>query len=460
MFDPAALSLISALNIATGAGNAVMLENAGSAGDLAETPQGNGFEALLTLQSAMTSAPAQTPPAAVPDAAKSRVLAIALPATGKRLPDAATPLAAAAAQIGEFASALNEEAVGQENADPARVASLPEFALPDAALIASILAAPERLSRLPVDSQPEARPSFAGGSLATAPVPPGLEKPDLPAVAKPDVAQHEPSAPQPAIAPLVAIAQAAVMEVTQTATPVLPDEPADQAALPITTTGQLATTGTLNNRGPRPIKPAHATATVQGPMADQPRAIPVSGALPASEALAETTDARSQPIAQDIAAPVGHRAAEASPVQDAALATRAEPRAERIDFATLVETLNRAREDAAPNTVRVSVAHAEFGRVSMRFDQDDKGLSVAMSSADPGFARAVTASNDAAQAQTATDTPRGQTAQSNAHASAQGEGGRHQPQGQRNASPERPAAQLRDTLRRADEHGSSDGIFA
>ena len=39
--------------------------------------------------------------------------------------------------------------------------------------------------------------------------------------------------------------------------------------------------------------------------------------------------------------------------------------------------------------VAVSLAHADFGRVSLRFRDDGDALSVSMSSADPGFARAV-----------------------------------------------------------------------
>ena len=61
------------------------------------------------------------------------------------------------------------------------------------------------------------------------------------------------------------------------------------------------------------------------------------------------------------------------------------------DFAALVDQLVAAREFATPTPVHASVNHAEFGQVSLKFEHGDQGLSVAVSSADPDFARAVQA---------------------------------------------------------------------
>ncbi len=65
------------------------------------------------------------------------------------------------------------------------------------------------------------------------------------------------------------------------------------------------------------------------------------------------------------------------------------------DFSALVDRLVAAREAAqgslAPHAVHAAVAHAEFGQVSLRFEQQDGGLSVAMTSPDPDFARSVLA---------------------------------------------------------------------
>ena len=62
-----------------------------------------------------------------------------------------------------------------------------------------------------------------------------------------------------------------------------------------------------------------------------------------------------------------------------------------LDFAALVDRLVMARDAAAPQTVSLALTHAEFGKISLRFEQDDTGLSVGMTSPDPDFARAVSA---------------------------------------------------------------------
>lgn len=73
------------------------------------------------------------------------------------------------------------------------------------------------------------------------------------------------------------------------------------------------------------------------------------------------------------------------------------------DFATLVDRLVEARQAAMPEAVHAAVRHSEFGQVSLRFDQDASGLSVSMTSPDPGFAKAVQASAASAQTQTSSD---------------------------------------------------------
>lgn len=65
------------------------------------------------------------------------------------------------------------------------------------------------------------------------------------------------------------------------------------------------------------------------------------------------------------------------------------------DMAALVDRLVEARAAArsglGSQSVQASVTHADFGRVSLRFNQDDDGLSVSMTSRDPGFAPAAQA---------------------------------------------------------------------
>lgn len=65
------------------------------------------------------------------------------------------------------------------------------------------------------------------------------------------------------------------------------------------------------------------------------------------------------------------------------------------DMAALVDRLVEARAAARSGlsspVVQASLTHADFGRVSLRFNTDDDGLSVSMASSDPGFAPAAQA---------------------------------------------------------------------
>jgi hypothetical protein len=76
----------------------------------------------------------------------------------------------------------------------------------------------------------------------------------------------------------------------------------------------------------------------------------------------------------------------------------------RHDFAALVERLVEARNAAAPASTHASINHAEFGQVSLHFQQDGNDLKVGMSSADPGFAAAVQAAMPTERQNTNADT--------------------------------------------------------
>lgn len=441
MFDPAALALPTA-PFSTVMPNALVTENPGAQGASAELVAAGGFEALLTLQAAQTPVPSAITP----------LTAIALPEPGKTLPDAARPLAALAGLANQ---PIDEDVSDRPAPDPEVSAVLADVTLPDPALIASIFAAPERLAPLPLaTTRPGSTVRLAEQADAARPTLPNPEAPQRPAIS------------QAALASAVSVAQAAEIERAPADVTFVREEPAEEsteiAATRLSTTASCA----LNSRSVRPVAPARA-----GP-AGQEAVAPSREPAPAANATARVAAALDQAdktpfvpeTAHDIAAPLLQRAtADFAPQQDSTPVSRAEQRPERIDFATLVDTLNRAREDASPNAVRISMTHSDFGRVSMRFEQDDGGLAVAMSSADPGFARAVTASNEAASAQTSADTPRGQSSQANGGNSAQSEGGRQphsQSQDQRTATPDRPAPQLRDAIRHSDDTGTPGGIFA
>ncbi|MES2493188.1 MAG: hypothetical protein V4579_07915 [Pseudomonadota bacterium] len=93
------------------------------------------------------------------------------------------------------------------------------------------------------------------------------------------------------------------------------------------------------------------------------------------------------------------------------------------DFAALVDRLIAARDASQPGVgqgnVQVAVQHADFGQVSLSFQQDTDGLSVSATSADPDFARAVQAATASSGARDGTDLSSGHPRQSDTHLAGQ-----------------------------------------
>lgn len=133
------------------------------------------------------------------------------------------------------------------------------------------------------------------------------------------------------------------------------------------------------------------------PVAPQPIAqvrIELAPVPPVMRALAKD-DLRPVPAATLLELPVTSPTSNAPAAATAApipLAHQPLPLADRPqDFSALIDRLVAAREAAGPQGVSISVAHAEFGQVHLRFRHDEAGVSVAMASADPAFARAASA---------------------------------------------------------------------
>lgn len=133
------------------------------------------------------------------------------------------------------------------------------------------------------------------------------------------------------------------------------------------------------------------------------------------------------------------------------------------DFTALIDRLTMAREAAVPQAVLITVAHQDFGPVRLHFRPEDVGLSVAMSSPDPEFARAaaaapapvvpVTHSEQANFAQSRNDTAPAQSGQSGSFAQSRGQtSDRRENQGQPQSNPSPRAEQHRS--------GPRQGIFA
>ena len=112
---------------------------------------------------------------------------------------------------------------------------------------------------------------------------------------------------------------------------------------------------------------------------------------PAAKALDKVQPAASRAITTELLAPVqlpgsqdtASLQAAAAPVVPAPTAS---PRPH--DFAALVDRWVAAREAVQPQGATLTVAHAEFGPVELRFRHETRGLAVSLTSADPEFARA------------------------------------------------------------------------
>lgn len=415
MFDLSALPLPTALQPAP-AMQAVMpeitAESAGVAASPAPTP---GFGALLALQSA---APAP---------------AIALPESGKILPDPATARLLPPSQIERKGlQRLPEE---ETEADAALPTEEPQqdMLVPDMAILSAIFAAPDRL--------PPANASVPDAVATTTSDQRAL-------VAVPQASAAPANIPQAT----VALASTAQIELLPAA------RPGKQHASEVAVAGNIeasselaaasASSAATRRRAPLQRMPTAPEAASPPTVATLATRSQQAQAVTHHERLGTETP---EPEAVGLLVPV-----QPSPTEPQAPASsRTEPAPARVDFATLVDTLARAREEASPHAIHASVTHAEFGRVSLRFERDeDNGLSVAMSSADPGFARAVSAAADASPAsnETAGQAPR---QQSSADArTSQGEGQRHQPQDEQarqrpatNAAPRHASAEQASTGR-------------
>jgi Meckel syndrome type 1 protein len=225
-----------------------------------------------------------------------------------------------------------------------------------------------------------AQPAASAGASATTPAP--VIQPDPTALAMP-VAQ----ATQTFVASMTVAGQAMVAQISPANHPAQGVQRhgrnAGQAPAAIITTPQLAD-GPATASVPRTARPANAAAPVPRP----------AGA----EAQTRATDERPNP-ASDIA-PGGPIAPPVAPAMasSAPLFTPAPDAAAPTDFATLVDSIARARAEqpSAPGaTVGVTLTHADFGRVGLQFSPNNDGssaaLAVTLHSADPGFAPAVAA---------------------------------------------------------------------
>lgn len=252
----------------------------------------------------------------------------------------------------------------------------------------------------------------------------------------------------------------------------LPVRAAPLAAGPATGTPAIAAPGEalpmpaslrLPSAQALPFLPQPLAAAPRRAMGDAPRqADDVSVEAP----VVRPADAASNQPAAEIASLPAPTAVSQAPAQLSPNATQIAAQAPATpqppqDFADLIDRLVEAREAAraslAPGTVHAAVAHADFGRVSLQFQQDGSGLIVAMASGDPEFARAVQAAAPAGQTSPGSDNG----AQQRQEAPGQQPQG-SQPRGQSSARDTGlPRASANPGQRhRGDEPPARSGIFA
>ena len=273
-----------------------------------------------------------------------------------------------------------------------------------------ILAAPvaERAAAQQDASQPEAAPMPARTlpvQTAQAAVPQEL---DIKADVQVQTASTGPQVPAPVSQDRLVAASAAApllvtLEQSTNQTVVQPARAVRIAAQPV-----VAPLALMVEEAPAPVVPTAQLLRAEPQRPEPQRAEPAIAVATAAEDRPATAAPRQRAVATVL--PADTTAAPLAAPQLASqpdlqpLTVTTPPRAERpVDFAELVDRLATARETAMPDRMQVAVNHAEFGKVSLRFEADGSGLNVAMSSADPDFARAVAAAAPAAAQQFASN---------------------------------------------------------
>lgn len=313
-----------------------------------ETPAIEGFSELLALQIA-----GQAPAAPVIEGASKLAVAIpALPEGGKILPDRLAALPEGQAAVPKSIAA--PEAKSESDQETALPAAEPALAQPAPFAVLALLQPLAPNTAAPIEASQTSGTSAAQSAPAAQP-------------RTAPVAKTETSAPA---VPVLAVATSAVptSALVQVAAPV--------AAIAAPVQFQV-----------RARQPSASETTRARPASDTPAATPTASPIDLLRSRAPAEPAPVLPVGPALAAAPFAEAPQGAPLAAAAPATPARAEAP-MDFAQLVDRLVEARDAARPQAIEAAVAHAEFGRVSLRFAQGDDGLSVTMASADPDFARA------------------------------------------------------------------------
>lgn len=270
---------------------------------------------------------------------------------------------------------------------------------------------PGPLAAVPVLPTPVAETAVAPTIADDQPVPKAARH-TLPQLASPAAARSDAAPGVPAAPLLLASADAALQAVAAKSRN--PETASTMAAPPIAQLPkreELAQAGTIRHPAPSPMQ--------------------IAVTPPSAVAVPEPVLTSAVPSAQ---------AGPAAP--DTMIQTPIAPR----DFEALIDRLSQARDAAQPGTARLSLAHAEFGQVNLRFETgpgtpgapslpgNPGSVSVTMTSHDPDFALAARA----ALAERPASAPDPQRSDSAASGSGQQHGGA-QTQHQTNGNARAPA---------------------
>lgn len=357
-------------------------------------------------------APAQPAPVA-PEARRAEVLAKLL-AAGQALKAALPKITAE--RPGEanpdVADDTDVEAAPESAMAMTATTALPALPIPaEATLVAAPIALPvPQYAQTPVATADEPAPETAAAKPAPA-QPVATSVVALSAAAIPPTIAAQPAAP----APLPTIAAANPTETAAAATPiaVLPAQPAPVsestrfrvAQAPAKAAKAAATEpASLEPTASQPTGAKPAAAVAAQP-AEQP-AEPARAAFVRAAISGDERERRAAPAFQPVSTLADLSQAQAQPQGAAGVAPvqAATPAQPGHDFVKLVDRLIDARDSAAPQSVvSAAIKHAEFGQVSLHFQQDASGLTVSMASADPDFQPAVQAAMPADRGGMASD---------------------------------------------------------
>lgn len=199
------------------------------------------------------------------------------------------------------------------------------------------------------------------------------------------------AAPLPATAPATPRASVADGRAsTPVATPVQPAAQDNTPRVTLQVAAQPLAVSGKDAAAPAPVAqqaalapqlPVAAMVADRAPAEARPR--PAAKPAPAAAVLAQPSTPQAAPLLADAATPFPLMPVQAAPQAPATAGQ---------DLAAIVDRLSAAREALAPANASLSIDHAEFGEISLRFDQRaDGALSVQLAAATPEAHRAISA---------------------------------------------------------------------